>query len=137
MTTDPQHPGAGSSPKTAHGAVATSDPGRDKGHAHAHGEGDGHGHGVAADADRRWLAIAQWFIVGFMAMSWAAVSARGTSSPAHPGGDAAGHGAFVQQSPFEFGQRRPRSAPIVLSRWWCRCAQQKIAALRHARPGPR
>ncbi|THA81506.1 cation diffusion facilitator family transporter [Streptomyces sp. A0592] len=36
-------------------------------HGHGHGPG-GHSHGVAADADRRWLAIALGLIGGFMAV---------------------------------------------------------------------
>ncbi|MFB7267482.1 cation diffusion facilitator family transporter, partial [Streptomyces nojiriensis] len=39
--------------------------GHDHGHGHDHG---GHSHGVAADADRRWLAIALALIGGFMAV---------------------------------------------------------------------
>ncbi len=41
----------------------------DHGHDHGHGHGPGgHSHGVAADADRRWLAIALGLIGAFMAV---------------------------------------------------------------------
>ncbi|WP_328297109.1 cation diffusion facilitator family transporter [Streptomyces sp. NBC_00435] len=44
-----------------HDGAGRAGPGHDHGHA-------GHSHGVAADADRRWLAIALGLITGFMAI---------------------------------------------------------------------
>ncbi|MER5928704.1 cation diffusion facilitator family transporter [Streptomyces sp. NPDC002054] len=41
---------------------------QDHAHGHAHGHGHDHGHGVAANADRRWLAIALSLICAFMAI---------------------------------------------------------------------